>query len=164
MRLNTFITCTPQTSQSSSLTQKSEVTVSKTTAEDKPALQEKPAAKTPEPVPPSASPENSESKKKPAGAISLFGGIDVLENKAKNPLNENDNDDSFLSKDSPPPNVKKEEKKEEKVKTKAVSLFEDVEEDESDWSDPIFTPSKPASRNTLKVCTPDNRPTYCVKN
>ncbi|XP_071336712.1 WASH complex subunit 2 isoform X3 [Trachinotus anak] len=138
-------------SQSSPQSQKSEgVTVSKTASEDKPSQQEKPAAKTPETLPPSALPENSESKKKPAGAVSLFGGINVLDNKqTKNPLNENDNDDSFLSKDSPPPNVKKEEK-EEKVKTKTVSLFEDEEEDESDWNDPIFTPSKPTSRNTLK--------------
>lgn len=163
VRLTSFITCTPQTPQSSSVPQKSEeVTVSKTAAEDKPSLQEKPAAKTPEPFPPSALAENSESKKKPAGAVSLFGGIDVFENKAKSPLNENDNDDSF-SKDSPPPNVKTEEKKEEKVKTKAVSLFEDEEEDESDWNDPIFTPSKPASRITLKVCMLDSQ-WYIVKN
>ncbi|XP_056251880.1 LOW QUALITY PROTEIN: WASH complex subunit 2 [Seriola aureovittata] len=139
-------------SQSSSQTQKSEeVTVSKTGAEDKLSQPEKPAVKTPEPLPPSVLPENSESKKKLAGAVSLFGGINVLDNKqTKNPLNEDDNDDSFLSKDSPQPNVKKEEKKEEKVKTKTVSLFEDEEEDESDWNDPIFTPSKPTSRNTLK--------------
>ncbi|XP_035518973.1 WASH complex subunit 2 isoform X1 [Morone saxatilis] len=139
-------------SQSPSLMERSEeVAVSRTAAKDKPSEQEKPAAKTPEPLPSSPSPESGDSKKKPAGAVSLFGGINVLANKqTKSPLDEDDNDDSFLSKDSPPPNVKKEEKKEEKVKTNTVSLFDDEEEDESDWNDPIFTPSKPTARNTLK--------------
>ncbi|KAE8280639.1 WASH complex subunit 2 [Larimichthys crocea] len=98
------------------------------------------------------SPEISESKKKPAGAVSLFGGINVLASKqTKSPLDEADND-SFPSEDSPPPNIKKEEeKKEEKVKTNTVSLFDDdEEEDESDWNEPIFTPSKPTAKNTLK--------------
>lgn len=61
-------------------------------------------------------------------------------------MDEVDNDDS------PPPNVKKEEKKDEKVKTNTVSLFDADEEDESDWNDPIFTPSKPEASSTLKVC------------
>ncbi|XP_074501953.1 WASH complex subunit 2 isoform X3 [Sebastes fasciatus] len=139
-------------SQSSPLLEKpEEVVVSTTAAEDKPSEQEKPAAKTPEPLPSAPSPEISESKKKPAGAVSLFGGIDVFANKqTKSPLDEDDNGDSFLSEDSPPPNVKKEEKKEEKVKTNTVSLFDAEEEDESDWNDPIFPPSKPAASNTLK--------------
>ncbi|XP_059215596.1 WASH complex subunit 2 isoform X2 [Centropristis striata] len=134
-------------SQSSPLLEKSEdVVVSRTAAKDKPSEQEKPAAKKPEPIPPAPSPEISESKKKPAGAVSLFGGIDVFANKqTKSPLDEADNDDGFLSKDSPPPNVKNEEKKEEKVKTNTVSLFDDYEEDESDWNEPIFTPSKPTA-------------------
>nr|XP_046258221.1 WASH complex subunit 2 isoform X3 [Scatophagus argus] len=137
-------------SQSSSQSEKSqEVAVSRTTADDKPSEQEKPAAKAPE----LSSPESSESKKKPAGAVSLFGGIDVLANKqTKSPLDEVDSDDNFLSKDSPPPAVKKKEekKKEEKVKPNTVSLFDDEEEDESDWNEPIFTPSKPTTKNTLK--------------
>ncbi|XP_040906025.1 WASH complex subunit 2 [Toxotes jaculatrix] len=148
-----------EASQLSSQIQKSEeVTVSRTAAEDKPSQQEKPAAKTPVPLPSSALPENNESKKKPAGAVSLFGGIDILDRKqTKSPLDEDKNDDSFLSRDGPPPNVKKEEKKEEKVKAKTVSLFEDDDdEDESDWNDPIFTPSKPTGRNTLKPT--DERP------
>ncbi len=154
-------------SQSSSLVEKSEeVMVSRTAAEEKPSEQEKPAAKTPEPLPSSPSPESSDSKKKPAGAVSLFGGIDILASKqTKNPLDEISNDDSFLSKDSPPPNVKKEEKKEEKVKTNTVSLFDDdEEEDESDWNDPIFTPSKPTARNTLKVCMICSKHKSSVKN
>ncbi|XP_030603968.1 WASH complex subunit 2 isoform X2 [Archocentrus centrarchus] len=140
-------------------------TQSTTAAKDSPSEQEKPATKTPEPVPSSSSsssssssPESSESKKKPAGAVSLFGGINVLPNKpTKSPLDEDDQDDIFLSKDSPPPDIKTEEKKEEKVKTKTVSLFDDDEqEDEPDWSDPIFTPSKPITRNTTKPT--DERP------
>lgn len=142
-------------SQSSLLSEKSEaVADTKRAAEDKLSELEKPAVKTPETLP--SSPENSESKKKPAGAVSLFGGIDILASKqTKSPLDEDDSDDDgFLSKDSPPPNVKKEEekKKEEKIKTNTVSLFDDEEEDESDWNDPIFTPSKPTAKNTLKVC------------
>ncbi|XP_053188839.1 WASH complex subunit 2 isoform X1 [Scomber japonicus] len=139
-------------SQPSLLSEKSEaVADTKRAAEDKLSEVEKPAVKTPETLP--SSPENSESKKKPAGAVSLFGGIDILASKqTKSPLDEDDSDDDgFLSKDSPPPNVNKEEKKkEEKVKTNTVSLFDDEEEDESDWNDPIFTPSKPTAKNTLK--------------
>ncbi|XP_023119652.2 WASH complex subunit 2 isoform X1 [Amphiprion ocellaris] len=144
-------------SQPSSLLEKpEEVTVSQTAAKEKPSEPEKPAAKTPEPLPASPSPESKESKK-PAGAVSLFGGINVLANKqTKSPLDDADQDDIFLSKDSPPPFVKKEEKKEEKIKTNTVSLFDDEEEDESDWNDPIFTPSKPTAKKTLKPA--DERP------
>ncbi|XP_042357922.1 WASH complex subunit 2 isoform X2 [Plectropomus leopardus] len=132
--------------KSSSLFEKSEeVVVSQTAADEKPSEQEKPAAKSPELLPPATSPDISESKKKPAGAVSLFGGINVLASKqTKSPLDEADNDDS------PPPNVKKEEKTEEKVKTNTVSLFDDEEDDESDWNDSIFTPSKPTASNALK--------------
>ncbi|XP_041803233.1 WASH complex subunit 2 isoform X3 [Chelmon rostratus] len=135
-------------SQSSSQSEVSEeVSVSRTAAEDRPSEQEKPAAKTPESPLSLPSPESSESKKKPAGAVSLFGGINVLANKqTKSPLGDGGNDDSFLSKDSPPPNVKKEEK----FKTNTVSLFDDEEEDESDWNEPIFTARKPTARNPLK--------------
>ncbi|TNN75259.1 WASH complex subunit FAM21 [Liparis tanakae] len=135
-------------SQSSSpLEESEEVIVSRTTAQDQPSgKEEEPAAGTPEP-PSAPSSGISQSKKKPAGAVSLFGGIDILANKrTKSPLAEVDNDDSFLSKDSPPPNVKREEK----VKINTVSLFDDEEEDESDWNEPIFTPSKPPARDTLK--------------
>lgn len=153
-------------SQSSSPIEKSEeVEVSRTAGEDKPSEQEKSVAKTPEPLPSSPSPESSESKKKSAGAIGLFGSINALASKkAKSPLDEVDNDDGFLSKESPPPNVKKEERREEKVKTNAVSLFDEEEEDESDWNDPIFAPSKPTARNTLKVCVIYSEPTHSVKN
>ncbi|XP_078129951.1 WASH complex subunit 2 isoform X6 [Sander vitreus] len=141
-------------SQSSSLLEKSEeVVVSRTAAEDEPSEQEKPAAKSPELLPSATSTQISAGKKKPAGAVNLFGGINVLASKqTKSPLDEVDNDNSFLSEDSPPPSVKKkkEEKREEKVKTNTVSLFDDEEEDDSDWNEPIFTPSKPTASNTLK--------------
>ena len=121
-------------------------------AEDKSPQPEKPDAKTPELLPSSAPVlVNSEVKKKPAGAVSLFGGINVLESKkTKNLLDEDDGDDDFLSKASPPPLVKKEDKEEEKAMTKTFSLFEDENEDDSSWSDPIFT--KPTGGNTQKVC------------
>ncbi|XP_034059644.1 WASH complex subunit 2C isoform X2 [Gymnodraco acuticeps] len=140
-------------SQSSSLLEKSEkVVVSKPAAKDKPSLPEKPRAKSPEPLPSAPSPDISESKKKPVGGVSLFGGIDVFANKqTKSPLDEVDQEDPLLSEDGPPPNVQEEEeRKEEKVKINTVSLFDDEEEDESDWNEPIFTPSKPTESNTVK--------------
>ncbi|XP_019952665.2 WASH complex subunit 2 isoform X1 [Paralichthys olivaceus] len=139
------------TSQSSTQSQKSEeVKVSRTVAEDKSPQVEKLDAKTPELLPSAAAlVVNREIKKKPAGAVSLFGGIDVLDNKKqKNLLDEHDSDDDFLSKASPPPLVKKEDKEDGKLKTKTFSLFEDENEDESTWTDPIF--SKPTGRNTQK--------------
>lgn len=119
--------------------------------EDKPSERTN-SVQTPETVPTSASPESSEGRKKPAGAISLFGGIDVFANKqAKSLLDKaNDDNDDFLSKSSLPPMVKKEEK----AKKSAVSLFDDDddEEDESEWSEPVFTPSKAADKSIAKVC------------
>lgn len=149
-------TCIPQTPAAPSLLETSEeVAVSRTTAEDKPSEQEKLSAKTPKTLPSSSSSsQKSENKKKPIGAVSLFGGINVLANKqTKSPLDEDDNDNGFLSKDSPPPNVKKVEKKEEKVKTNTVSLFDDAEDDESDWNDPIFTPSESTAKKVCMICS-----------
>ncbi|KAK2824303.1 hypothetical protein Q5P01_021478 [Channa striata] len=144
--------------QSASQLEKSDE-VSRTTADDRPSEQENPSEKSPELLPSSPSPENSESKRKPAGAVSLFGGINVLASKqTKSPLDEDGDDDTFPPKDSPPPNVKKVEKKEEKVKTNTFSLFDDEEEDKTDWSDPIFTPSKLTASNTSKS-TEDHPPT-----
>ncbi|XP_074531691.1 WASH complex subunit 2A isoform X2 [Halichoeres trimaculatus] len=138
-------------SQSSSVKEKPEE-VAVTRTDDQPSEQGKSASKTPE-LPPSSStsPQSSESKKKPAGAVSIFGGVDIFASKlTKSPLDESDQDDNFHTKESPPVTVKKEEKKEEKVKTNTVSLFDDEEEDDSDWNDPIFAPSKPREKNTLK--------------
>ncbi|XP_029030816.1 WASH complex subunit 2 isoform X2 [Betta splendens] len=137
------------TSQLSSVLEKTqEVAVSLATAEDKLSEKDKTSAKTPETLlsSPSSTADNSISKKKPAGAVSLFGGINVLNSKlTKSPLDdEDDNDKSVKSKDSLLPNVKDE--KEQKVKTNALSLFDEEEEDDSDWNDPMFTPSKTTVR------------------
>uniref|UniRef100_A0A674AED9 FAM21/CAPZIP domain-containing protein n=1 Tax=Salmo trutta TaxID=8032 RepID=A0A674AED9_SALTR len=91
--------------------------------------------------------EGSESKKKPVGAVSLFGGINVLGDRlgaakqTKSPLDETDGDD-FLSKEGPPPM-----EKESKMKKNTISLFDD---EGADWTVPISIPSKPAAINTLK--------------
>ncbi|XP_068183938.1 WASH complex subunit 2 isoform X2 [Antennarius striatus] len=118
-----------------------------TEAEDMPSELEKPAAKSSEPPSSSPSPESSKSKKKPPGAVSLFGGIDVFATKqTKSLLDEVGDDDGVLSKDNPPQNVKKEDK----ARTNTVSLFDDEEGDETDWNEPMFTPNKPTARKILK--------------
>ncbi|XP_013888877.1 WASH complex subunit FAM21 isoform X2 [Austrofundulus limnaeus] len=123
--------------------QPGEVAASASAAKEETQVQQKPAAKSPEQLPTLPSQESAASRKKPAGAVSLFGGIDVLNSKqTKTPLDGTEHDDVFLSKESPPP-LRKEEKKEAKAKTKTVSLFDDDEEEGSDWSDPIPVPSEP---------------------
>lgn len=122
-------------------------------AKEQPSTQQKPEEKSP-------SPSQEEVKKKPAGAVSLFGGIDVLAKK-QDKSHEEEADDLFLSKDSPLPNVR-EEGKEDKAKIKTVSLFdEEEEEDESGWKDPIFTPKKPTEEKTPEVCLPKNGSLFC---
>ncbi|XP_054885666.1 WASH complex subunit 2C isoform X2 [Poeciliopsis prolifica] len=131
------------TSRSSSKPE--QVLVSETPAKDTPPVQPKSAENKPEALP---SPESAEIRKKPAGAVSLFGGIDVLSSKqTKGPL-EDDQDDLFLSKGTPPPMFRTDEKKEDKGKTKAVSLFDEDDEDESEWNVPIFSASKPTAGKT----------------
>uniref|UniRef100_A0A8C7QZY8 FAM21/CAPZIP domain-containing protein n=1 Tax=Oncorhynchus mykiss TaxID=8022 RepID=A0A8C7QZY8_ONCMY len=117
--------------------------------EEKPTEEERVAKyKSPE-VPSLSSPlEGSESKKKPVGAVSLFGGINVLGDrlaaaKTKSPLGDPDGDD-FLS-EGPPPM-----EKEAKTKKNTLSLFDDVEEEGADWTAPISIPTKPVAKNTLK--------------
>ncbi|XP_023183495.1 WASH complex subunit 2-like isoform X2 [Xiphophorus maculatus] len=123
-----------------------QVLVSETPAKDKPPVQPKPAEKKPEALP---SPESTEIRKKPAGAVSLFGGIDVLSSKqTKGPLDDEGQDDLFLSKGTPPPMFRTDEKKEDKGKTKTVSLFDEDDEDESEWNVPIFSASKPTAGKT----------------
>nr|XP_049592197.1 WASH complex subunit 2A isoform X2 [Syngnathus scovelli] len=105
---------------------------------EKPSLPQKPPAKPPET--PSPSSESTEIKKKPVGAVSLFGGIDVLAKKqAKSILDEGDDD-----RDGPPPMVDTQEK----VKSNAFSLFDD--DDDEDVQAPIFNASKPTAGNTAK--------------
>uniref|UniRef100_A0A1A8EQP7 Family with sequence similarity 21, member C n=1 Tax=Nothobranchius korthausae TaxID=1143690 RepID=A0A1A8EQP7_9TELE len=125
--------------------------VPKTLGNDKRHEQQKPA-ETPEPPPTSPSQEGATSRKKPAGAVSLFGGIDVLNAQTKTPLDGDDHDDVFLSKESPPPI--EEENKEVKGKAKAVSLFDDdgdeEDDEEVDWSDSLFVPSQASTKKTQK--------------
>ncbi|XP_029554623.1 WASH complex subunit 2C isoform X7 [Salmo trutta] len=117
---------------------------------EKPTEEERVAKyKSPE-VPSLSSPlEGRESKKKPVGAVSLFGGINVLGDRlgaakqTKSPLDDPDGDD-FLS-EGPPPM-----EKEAKTKKNTLSLFDDVEEEGADWTAPISIPTKPVARNTLK--------------
>ncbi|XP_064790035.1 WASH complex subunit 2 isoform X3 [Oncorhynchus masou masou] len=118
--------------------------------EEKPTEEERVAKyKSPE-VPSLSSPlEGSESKKKPVGAVSLFGGINVLGDRlaaakqTKSPLGDPDVDD-YLS-EGPPPL-----EKEAKTKKNTLSLFDDVEEEGADWTAPISIPTKPVAKNTLK--------------
>ncbi|KAM9804220.1 WASH complex subunit 2C [Neosynchiropus ocellatus] len=131
---------------------KSEVVKAPTpAAEEKTHKERSVAAK--EPESPDSSQDTSQSKKKPVGAVSLFGGIDILAKKnTQSPL-AGDDDDSFLSKETPPADVKKEEK----PKTNALSLFDNEEEDDSDWNDSIFKSSKPAAKDIVKPAV--ERPT-----
>ncbi|XP_019903148.2 WASH complex subunit 2 isoform X2 [Esox lucius] len=126
---------------------------------DKPAsrpVEEKPPGervvneRSPEVQPLSSPLEVSESKKKPVGAVSLFGGINVLGDKldsakTKSPLDEPGGEDS------PPSEGPRPMEKEAKSKNNTLSLFDDMEEEEgADWTSPISIPSKPAVKNTLK--------------
>lgn len=99
---------------------------------------------------PSPPQESGEIKRKPAGGVSLFGGIDVLASK-QDRSDKEEADDIFLSKDSPLTNVR-DEGKEDKAKIKTVSLFDEEEEDESSWKDPIVTPKKPTEEKIPEVC------------
>ncbi|XP_061646184.1 WASH complex subunit 2 isoform X2 [Phyllopteryx taeniolatus] len=106
---------------------------------EKPSVPQKPVVKPPETLPPSS--ETTECKKKPVGAVNLFGGIDVLAQKQAKTVSDEDDDSDY---NGPPPNVKTQTK----VKRNALSLFDDDKEE--DEEDPIFTPSKPTARNTAK--------------
>ncbi|XP_051503756.1 WASH complex subunit 2C-like isoform X2 [Myxocyprinus asiaticus] len=99
-----------------------------------------------------SSDDSTEIKKKPAGAVSLFGGIDIFgdkqdRNKTKSPEEIAEGED--LQKDGPPPMGSKGPK----AKKTALSLFDvdDYDEDESpDEIVPAPKISKPAEKNTLK--------------
>uniref|UniRef100_H3CTE0 FAM21/CAPZIP domain-containing protein n=1 Tax=Tetraodon nigroviridis TaxID=99883 RepID=H3CTE0_TETNG len=111
-----------------------------------PPMSNKPTTKRPEAVPSSLLTKSGESKQKAAGGVSLSEGTDVVGSKQTKLLDAANDADGFLSIDSPPLTVKKEEKA---TKT-TFSLFDDNEEDESDWNKPIFTSSKANAKNTLK--------------
>ncbi|XP_051507245.1 WASH complex subunit 2C isoform X2 [Myxocyprinus asiaticus] len=106
-----------------------------------------------------SSDDSTEIKKKPTGAVSLFGGIDIFgdkqdTNKTKSPEEIADGED--LQKEGPPPM----ERKGAKAKKTALSLFDDDDDDDDDEDespDDIFPApeiSKPAEKNTLKDHVP----------
>lgn len=139
---------TPAVSSQTSLVDKSEkLAASWSPEEERPSEHNEPTTKSPKTVPSSLT-ESGGSKKKPVGGVSLFGGIDVIGSKQTKLLDEVDDGDGFLCRDSPPPNLKKEDK----VTRNTFSLFDDDEEDESDWNEPKFPPSKPNTKTTVQVC------------
>ncbi|XP_031434739.1 WASH complex subunit 2 isoform X3 [Clupea harengus] len=100
--------------------------------------------------PPSLPQEADEAKKKPAGAVSLFGGIDVLGEKPEflkpsTSLLEDDDDDD--GEDGPPPLVKSGQKV-------TLSLFDedydDADEEETNGGPPVSVSTETATKNTLK--------------
>ncbi|XP_052007146.1 WASH complex subunit 2 isoform X2 [Xyrauchen texanus] len=103
-----------------------------------------------------SSDDSTETKKKPAGAVSLFGGIDIFGDKqdtnqkqTKSPEEIAEGED--LQKDGPPPMGIKGAR----AKKTALSLFDvDDDDDDEDESPDEIVPapkiSKPAEKNTLK--------------
>ncbi|KAJ8418246.1 hypothetical protein AAFF_G00139550 [Aldrovandia affinis] len=100
-----------------------------------------------------APPESVEPKKKPAGAVSLFGGIDVLgerheTDKTKSPLDDPDEEDLLYS-EGPPPM-----EDEAKTKKNVVSLFEDEDDEEDEEEEeaaPASASSQPEAKTTPKA-------------
>ncbi|XP_076142304.1 WASH complex subunit 2A isoform X3 [Alosa pseudoharengus] len=105
--------------------------------------------------------EAEEVKKKPAGAVSLFGGIDVLGEKpdalkpSKISLEDDYDSNDFLGKEGPPPLVKS-------GKKTALSLFDDHDDEDQDETNGALSVSvsiKPATKNTLKEPRSSNKST-----
>ncbi|XP_064418588.1 WASH complex subunit 2A isoform X2 [Latimeria chalumnae] len=102
--------------------------------------------------------EKVEVKKKPAGALALFGGIDVLKQQKAEKLEANGSspekepDDNDLYKEAPPPL-----EKETKSKTANIlSLFHDDDDEEEFDQDPFHLANKPIDREKpleQKPCT-----------
>uniref|UniRef100_A0A8C1WND8 WASH complex subunit FAM21-like n=1 Tax=Cyprinus carpio TaxID=7962 RepID=A0A8C1WND8_CYPCA len=94
-----------------------------------------------ESIPPSE--DSTEIKKKPVGAVSLFGGIDVL-------ADEQDTseiaDGDKLQKEGPPPM----ETKGTKTKKTALSLFDDDDDDDEDMNTDDIIPAPKTSKSTEK--------------
>ncbi|MGH0115574.1 UNVERIFIED_CONTAM: hypothetical protein FKN15_024904 [Acipenser sinensis] len=99
-----------------------------------------------EPVKSKPAVEKPETKKKPAGAVSLFGGIDVLvqppQDTAKTPQDDLENDE-YLYKDAPPPL-----EEEPQNKKNILSLFDNEEEEEDQG--PMIS-SKTPLKDTQKL-------------
>ncbi|XP_016417452.1 WASH complex subunit FAM21-like isoform X2 [Sinocyclocheilus rhinocerous] len=130
-------------------------------AKDKIAEEKKPV----ESIPPSE--DSTDSKKKPVGAVSLFGGIDVLADKQDTSKKHTKNQEEIadgdkLQKEGPPPM----ESKGTKAKKTALSLFDNDDDDDSDDEDMntdeiIPAPKTPKSteKNALKDHGPQMKST-----
>ncbi|KAM9477837.1 WASH complex subunit 2 isoform 2-T2 [Clarias gariepinus] len=98
-----------------------------------------------------SSPEESNKSKKPAGAVSLFGGINVLGDEAKTTTKQTRNalediDDIDWHKEAPPPM----ETKEKRATKNTFSLFDDEDEDEPNEIPPLSSATKHMEKSTLK--------------
>uniref|UniRef100_A0A673JBK3 WASH complex subunit FAM21A-like n=1 Tax=Sinocyclocheilus rhinocerous TaxID=307959 RepID=A0A673JBK3_9TELE len=116
-------------------------------AEEKKSVEKKPVESTP------SSDDSTEIKKKPVGAVSLFGGIDVLADrqdtsKKQTKIQEEIADGDELQKEGPPPM----ESKGTKAKKTALSLFDDDDDDDMNSDEIIPAPktSKSTEKNALK--------------
>uniref|UniRef100_A0A673IVK9 WASH complex subunit FAM21-like n=1 Tax=Sinocyclocheilus rhinocerous TaxID=307959 RepID=A0A673IVK9_9TELE len=125
-------------------------------AKDKIAEEKKPV----ESIPPSE--DSTDSKKKPVGAVSLFGGIDVLADKQDTSKVSKMFLKNDLQKEGPPPM----ESKGTKAKKTALSLFDNDDDDDSDDEDMntdeiIPAPKTPKSteKNALKDHGPQMKST-----
>lgn len=118
------------------------------TAEEKSSVEKKPVESI------LSSDDSTEIKKKPVGAVSLFGGIDVLGDKQDASKKQTKNEDDIaegdeLQKEGPPPM----ESKGTKAKKTALSLFDDDDDDEDMNTDEIVpapTTYKSTEKNVLK--------------
>ena len=127
-----------------------------TCAGEVPDLQPPPSSSSSSSLPPS---DREPRKQKPVGAVSLFGGIDVLASRSRA-----GDDVDFLTEDRlPPPDAGQEEEEEEEEKTtekrkaNPVSIFDeddndDDEEDDSDWNVSSSEIRPPITTNTIQVC------------
>uniref|UniRef100_A0A8C1ZBS8 WASH complex subunit FAM21-like n=1 Tax=Cyprinus carpio TaxID=7962 RepID=A0A8C1ZBS8_CYPCA len=110
-----------------------------------------------ESIPPSE--DSTEIKKKPVGAVSLFGGIDVLADEQDtsekhNRIQEEIADGDKLQKEGPPPM----ETKGTKTKKTALSLFDDDDDDDEDMNTDDIIPAPKTSKSTEKNALTDHGP------
>ncbi|KAK7139908.1 hypothetical protein R3I94_012510 [Phoxinus phoxinus] len=123
------------------------------TAEEKSSVEKKPVDSI------LSSDDSTEIKKKPVGAVSLFGGIDVLGDKQdaskKQTTNQEDiADGDELQKEGPPPM----ESKGTKAKKTALSLFDDDDDDDEDMNIDEIVPAPKTYKSTEKNALKDHGP------
>uniref|UniRef100_A0A8C2BNQ3 FAM21/CAPZIP domain-containing protein n=1 Tax=Cyprinus carpio TaxID=7962 RepID=A0A8C2BNQ3_CYPCA len=125
------------------------------TAEEKKPVEKKPVESTP------SSDDSTEIKKKPVGAVSLFGGIDVLADRQDTSKKQTNNQEEIadgdeLQKEGPPPM----ESKGTKAKKTALSLFDDEDDDDDfeDMNSDEIIPAPKTSKSTEKNALKDHGP------